>query len=674
MREATRIAALVDDLMVFARGDGLRLRSVNIHEVLDGVLALVALDPAGAGTDVVRSYDPSLPEFLADPDRLTQVFLNLVRNAVQAMEGGAGRLVVTTRMTLDHRVTTPEGRLVPTLAVWIEDSGPGMSSEVLRQATTPFFTTRTGGTGLGLAVADYWVTPHGGRPPHRERARPRHPGARHAAAPAQRRADPPARRGGAMSEAARVLVADDEMSIRFVLRETLESAGHEVVEVASGEAALQALAAQPFDVAFFDIRMPGPSGLELLEQVRALGSDVAVVIITAQNTLENAVEAMKRGALDYLVKPFGMDAVQALVAKVLRTRALERELRSLRREVGRRSVPGDRLVGRSAALLEVFKTIGRVAASDVAVLVTGESGTGKELVARAIHQASARAESPFVAVNAAAIPRELLESELFGHERGAFTGAIESRPGRFREARGGTLFLDEIGDMPLELQAKLLRVLQSGEVTSVGGRRPEHVDVAHPRRHASRPRRRGARGALPRGPALPPARGADPHPAAPRAPRRHRRARPALRGALRRRARHRAPLARAGRAGAAARPPLAGERARARERREARPRALGRRGAGARRLRLPRGRLRAGRGASRRRASRSSCSARWTRPSLRAARDLHEALLRRIERPLLERVLEHTAGNQLRAAALLGINRNTLRKKLTELGIEVPGR
>ena len=162
VREATRIAALVDDLMVFARGDGLRLRSVNIHEVLDGVLALVTLDPAGARTRVERSFDPSLPEFLADPDRLTQVFLNLMRNAVQAMEPGPGKLRVTTRMTLDHRVTTPEGRLVPTLAVWIDDSGPGMSGEVLRQATTPFFTTRTGGTGLGLAVADYWVTRHGG--------------------------------------------------------------------------------------------------------------------------------------------------------------------------------------------------------------------------------------------------------------------------------------------------------------------------------------------------------------------------------------------------------------------------------------------------------------------------------------------------------------------------------
>jgi DNA-binding NtrC family response regulator len=186
---------------------------------------------------------------------------------------------------------------------------------------------------------------------------------------------------------------------------------------------------------------------------------------------------MKRGALDYLVKPFAMAEVQALVTKALRVRALEQEVSTLRREVGARIVPGDRLVGKSPALLEVFKTVGRVANRNVAVLITGESGTGKELVARAIHAASPRAGAPFVAVNTAAIPRELLESELFGHERGAFTGAIAPRMGRFREASGGTLFLDEIGDMPVDLQAKLLRVLQSSEVTAVGARRAERVDV-----------------------------------------------------------------------------------------------------------------------------------------------------------------------------------------------------
>ncbi len=276
---------------------------------------------------------------------------------------------------------------------------------------------------------------------------------------------------------ARVLIADDENSIRFVLRETLEEAGHQVTEATSGDEALQALAETSFDLAFFDIRMPGPSGLELLDHLRTIGSGTAVVIITAQNTFENAVEAMKRGALDYLVKPFRMSEVIALTEKALRAIALQREVESLRKEVSKQAIPSERLVGKSPLMLDIFKTIGKVASSEVSVLITGESGTGKELVARAIHHASSRSAAPFSAINTAAIPRDLLESELFGHERGAFTGAVDARAGRFRETSGGTLFLDEIGDMPLDLQAKLLRVLQTGEVTPLGGRKAERVDV-----------------------------------------------------------------------------------------------------------------------------------------------------------------------------------------------------
>jgi two-component system, NtrC family, nitrogen regulation response regulator GlnG len=274
----------------------------------------------------------------------------------------------------------------------------------------------------------------------------------------------------------RVLVADDEASIRFVLREILEESGCEVVEADSGSAAREALSRDAFDLGFFDIRMPGFSGLELLDHVRRTHRETAVVIITAQSTTENAIEAMKRGALDYLVKPFGIEQVKAIVNRVLRTRALERELAALR--VAARSAPAEvQLVGASPAMLEIFKVIGRLAARDISVLITGESGTGKELVARAIHRASARSVAPFIAINTAAIPRELLESELFGHVRGAFTGAVAARSGRFREAAGGTLFLDEIGDMSIDLQAKLLRVLQEHEITPVGEDSSESVDV-----------------------------------------------------------------------------------------------------------------------------------------------------------------------------------------------------
>jgi two-component system nitrogen regulation response regulator GlnG len=276
---------------------------------------------------------------------------------------------------------------------------------------------------------------------------------------------------------ARALIADDEESIRFVLREALEEEGWEVVDVDNGDAAFEALAAGEFQIAFFDIRMPGLTGLELLDRMGAMGSQTAVVIITAQNTFENAVEAMRRGAFEYLVKPFGITDVKVLAGKALRTRQLRDEVRALRREVSGRLASGDRIIGKNAAMLEIFKTIGRVAGRDISVLITGESGTGKELVARAIHAASPRSSGAFVPVNTTAIPRELLESELFGHERGAFTGALTSRVGRFSEASGGTLFLDEIGDMPADLQAKLLRVLQDQIVTPVGAQRSQKVDV-----------------------------------------------------------------------------------------------------------------------------------------------------------------------------------------------------
>jgi two-component system nitrogen regulation response regulator GlnG len=275
----------------------------------------------------------------------------------------------------------------------------------------------------------------------------------------------------------RVLVADDEASIRFVLREALAEAGHDVVEAADGNEARERLAAQRFDLALLDIRMPGPSGLELLDEVSARPDAPLVVILTAQNTFENAVEAMKRGAFDYLTKPFDLPQVQALVEKARVLRGLRGEVAELRRQVGDAFRTGEALVGRTPAMLELFKTIGRVAASDAAVLILGESGTGKELVARAIHYHSRRREGPFVAVNMTALPSELIEAELFGHERGAFTGATEARVGRFREAEGGTLLLDEIGDLPLGLQAKLLRVLQERQVTPLGGRQSLPIDV-----------------------------------------------------------------------------------------------------------------------------------------------------------------------------------------------------
>ncbi|HUO51826.1 MAG TPA: sigma-54 dependent transcriptional regulator, partial [Gemmatimonadaceae bacterium] len=278
----------------------------------------------------------------------------------------------------------------------------------------------------------------------------------------------------------RVLVADDDASVRFVLSRAMQQAGHEVVEAADGDAAVRALDESAFDVALVDVRMPGRDGFAVLDHARTKGDAApAVLLLTALDEGKHAIEAMKRGAWDYLAKPFDVDEVEILVARAIASRRLAEEVKRLRGgdPAAEPGTPDSGIVGKSRAMREVFKAIGRVAPTLETVLLLGPSGSGKELVARAIHAHSPRAGAPFLAVNCAAIPAELLESELFGATRGAFTGAVADRPGRFQAARGGTLFLDEIGELPRPLQAKLLRAVQSREVTPLGATAPVKTDV-----------------------------------------------------------------------------------------------------------------------------------------------------------------------------------------------------
>ncbi len=267
-----------------------------------------------------------------------------------------------------------------------------------------------------------------------------------------------------------VLVADDEDSIRLVLAQAMREAGYQTEQADCGEAALARLRTGTVDVALIDIKMPDLDGLTLLSRLREAQVDTPVIVITAQNTMNNAIEAMRRGAFEYVTKPFDLEEVQLLVQRALEMRRQSRDLHRLEQESRRRFELGVEIIGKTAAMQNIFKTIGRVAHTDATVLVQGESGTGKELIARALHSHSQRWAGPFVALNCSAVPRDLLESELFGHEKGAFTGAIEQRPGVFETAHGGTLLLDEVGDMPLELQAKLLRVIQEKELNRIGGR------------------------------------------------------------------------------------------------------------------------------------------------------------------------------------------------------------
>ena len=274
----------------------------------------------------------------------------------------------------------------------------------------------------------------------------------------------------------KILVVDDELSMREFLGILLEGEGYRVDQAESAEDALGCLDREGYDMVISDVSMPGLGGIELLARVKAQAPDTAVLMITAFTTAEQAVEAMKLGAYDYIAKPFKVEEVKVLVRKALEKRSLVEENKRLKAEVQERfSFSG--LIGKSKQMREVYDLVGKVAQSMANILIMGESGTGKELAAKAIHYNSPRRGAPFVAVNCGAIPDTLIESELFGHTKGSFTGAISDRPGLFEQAERGTLFLDEIGEVPLQLQAKLLRVLQEREFRRVGGVSSLKADV-----------------------------------------------------------------------------------------------------------------------------------------------------------------------------------------------------
>ncbi len=284
---------------------------------------------------------------------------------------------------------------------------------------------------------------------------------------------------------ATILIAEDDRAIRFSLARSLEADGYRIIEAGNGDEALAEIERLQPDAVLLDLKMPGRDGLAVLAELGAALADLPVIVITAYGGSAAAIEAMRRGAYDYLTKPFDLDEVQLTLERALKQRALAREVQALRKQTSGQEQwandegpdPEPELVGQSAAMREVFKAIGLAAASNAAVLIVGESGTGKELAAAAVHRHSDRAAGPFIRVNCGALPEGLVESELFGHERGAFTGADRQKPGRFERAAGGTIFLDEVAELPVPAQAKILRVLQQREFERVGGTEILHTDA-----------------------------------------------------------------------------------------------------------------------------------------------------------------------------------------------------
>lgn len=275
----------------------------------------------------------------------------------------------------------------------------------------------------------------------------------------------------------RILVVDDEHLIRWSLEQNLKKQGYDVTVAGSGEDALRILQEETPDLVLLDIQLPGINGLEVLEKIKELEDDVLVIMVTALGVLETAVKAMRLGAHDYINKPFNLDELAIVIKKALETRELKREVAHLR-AVQPKPFGIDGIIGNTGDLQHILTMVGKIAKSNAGtVLIQGESGTGKELIAKAIHYEGSRAEKPFMAINCAAVPETLLESELFGHEKGAFTDARSQKKGLFEMAHGGTVFLDEIGDMPMAIQAKLLRVLEDRAFRRVGGTKDVHVDI-----------------------------------------------------------------------------------------------------------------------------------------------------------------------------------------------------
>ncbi len=507
-KEIERINRIVRELLDFARPSKLERKEVDVNKVIEKTLSLLSYQKNFKDIQTQLDLQPDLPLIKGDETQLSQVFINMILNAIDAMPEG-GRLNVQTKAYVVedlfseslHRIYPRRRRGDPVesdyfhlrkpdplsamltkfskgdtlVRIQISDTGTGITKEDLKKIFDPFFTTKDPdkGTGLGLSVSLRIVESIGGEikveselgkgtkfevylPAVKEEAK--RTGKEESMGPK------------------RILIIDDEESFRHMLSVILKREGFEVETASDGEEGLQKVMINTYDQVLCDIRMPRMDGLDFLKEVQKAGIDTTLIMMSAYGTVDTALEAMKLGAYDYISKPFKPDEIILTLKKADERERLRKENERLRKEV-KREYSFENIVSKNEKMQKIFEVVKKVAPYKSTILIMGESGTGKELVARALHYSSDRSQRPFIPVNCGAIPENLLESELFGHAKGAFTDAIRTKKGLFEEADGGTLFLDEIGELPLSLQVKLLRVLQDGEIRRVGEGKPIQIDV-----------------------------------------------------------------------------------------------------------------------------------------------------------------------------------------------------
>lgn len=446
-----RVSRLLRELLDLGREPVEHPERFQPIDVLRQVERLIRHDPRTAGIDVVVREPPAAVELVTHRDGLLQVLLNLALNAVDALDG-------------EGSVTFEIAEVDGMVRLSVADTGPGMAEDVARQAFDPFFTTKPPGrgTGLGLFVSERRVHTMGAAWScrHRQEKGPGPPSC----------CPVPSELEGMMGE--RILVVDDEATLRANIVRFLARRDYEVVAASSAEEALEVLAASPFDVVITDVRMPGMSGLQLLEAVTARWPDTLVLLITAHASADTAIEALRLGAQDYVVKPLSLKELLVKVQRLLEHRELQLQVRALRQSLQTQQTD---MIAAAPSMQPVLRMLERAARSSSTVLILGETGTGKELAARALHDQSPWASKAFIPVNLAAQPAELVDATLFGHQKGAYTGAGRSREGVFRAAHGGTVFLDEIGELPGSTQVKLLRLLENREVLPLGADKPVKV-------------------------------------------------------------------------------------------------------------------------------------------------------------------------------------------------------